>query len=207
MPKATIKTRSNPGRRLEQARRAGGFTRQDVAQRLNVPVVVIKYLDRWELEKITDKYLSKTVIRQYALLVDLNPAQFEQQIPYKPPKQDRNRPMIILSRLSLSAVSVMVGILVIGFLAWRTFVATAHPNLRLDQPTAGLMADQPTTTVNGQTSEQAQVYVNGFNVPVDPEGRFSTSVILTQGANTITVTAINSFGRQTQIKRNVNYSP
>jgi len=204
---AKAKTRSNPGRRLELARRRSGLARQAAADRLNIPVQAVKYLDRWELDKIDESYRSKSVVRRYALLVGLNPADYEHHVPYKPAEPYRFKPMIVLSRLSLSATAVILGLAVIGFLGWRTFVAAARPALDLAQPVVGLITDQPTTAVAGQTSEQAQVYVNGFNVPVDPGGGFNTSVILVEGTNTITITAINSFGRQTQAKRIVRFIP
>lgn len=207
MAPARTKTRSNPGARLQTARRQGGFSRQEVAERLRVPVTAIKYLDRWELDKLDDTQLNKTIVRRYALLVNLNPTEFEREVPYQKPRQHSQRTMVVLSRLSLSAVAVLAGLAVIGFLAWRTFVATARPTLDISQPPVGLSTDQPSVGVSGRTSGQAQVYVNGFNVPVDPDGGFDTSVILSEGTNTITVTAINSFGRQTEAKRIVQYDP
>jgi cytoskeletal protein RodZ len=203
----TLQVKGNPGRKLERARRQNKLTRQDVAQRLNIPLAAIKYLDRWELDNLNAKYKNKQVIRQYALLVGLNPADFESLIPYHQPNQYKSKPMVILSRLSLSTLAVAAGLMVIGFLGWRTFIAAAKPVLNIAKPAIGQVTNQPSITVSGQTSEQAQVYVDGFNVPVDPEGGFSTSVILSEGANTITITAINSFGRQSEAKRIVDYSP
>ena len=206
-PQAKIKTRGNPGRRLEEARRKSSFTRQDVAHKLNVPVSVIKYLDRWELDNIDAQHRHRQTIREYALMVGLNPSAYESEIPYDQPKQDSFKPLVVFSRLSVSAIAVIVGSAVLGFLAWRVYIASARPILDINQPAPGLTTSMPTAEVSGHTSEQAQVYVNGFNVPVDEQGNFSTSVILEQGANTITVTAINSFGRQSESRRVVDYTP
>ena len=201
------RVRGNPGRKLESARRQNKLTRQDVAKRLNVPQPVIKYLDRWDLDSLEVEHKNKQVVRQYALLVGLNPAHFEALIPYRQPSQYKSKPMIILSRLSLSTLAVAAGLMVIGFLGWRTFIAAAKPILNITEPAIGQITSQPSVTVSGKTSEQAQVYVDGFNVPVDPDGGFRTSVILGEGANTVTITAINSFGRQSEAKRIVEYSP
>lgn len=202
------RTRGNPGKKLERARREHKLTRQDVAQKLKVPTQTIKYFDTWDLEKLEDLKKTRKQIRQYALIVGLNPAQFEPLIPYSPPLSDKQaKPMIVLSRISLSTVAALAGLSIIGFLAWRTFVAAAKPILTIEQPTANLTTDSPTILVTGSTSQQAQVYVDGFNVPVDADGKFSAPVILKNGANTVVITAINSFGRQTEAKRIINYTP
>lgn len=204
-PSPQIITRGNPGRRLERARREAGLTRKDVADRLKVPTPVVKHFDLWQLDSIEPAYRTKSVIRYYALLVGLNPSAYEALIPYEPGAKYRFKPLIVLSRLSLSTLAALAGVLIVGFLAWQTFVAAAKPKLDIGEPAMGLVADQATTAVSGRTSSQAQVYVNGFNVPVDPSGSFRTVVILQPGANTITITAINSFGRQSQTSRIVQY--
>lgn len=201
------KPRGNPGRKLERARRELKLTRQDVASRLKVPVSTIKYFDTWDLDKLDDARNIKQLIREYSLIVGLNPADFEPLIPYSPPPKKGLKPMVVLSRLSLSTLAVLIGLSVVGFLAWRTFVAAAKPLLILEQPSASQTTNQPTIEVSGSTSQQAQVYIDGFNVPVDADGKFNAPVILKQGANTVTITAINSFGRQAEVKRIVNYTP
>lgn len=196
--------RFSPGSRLTRARRKLKLTRADVAARLAVATSQVKYLDQWQLAKLPASR-QRELVRAYALLVGLNPADFQ---PFLPPEEHavpRARSIITLSRTSSSLLTLLALLSIAGFLAWRVFLAVAVPELTLQEPRQGQVLRQPLVSVSGHSTESAQVFVNGVNILKEPSGRFQTDVVLSVGANTISVVAVNRFGRQAESSRTVIY--
>lgn len=74
------------------------------------------------------------------------------------------------------------------------------PTLTVDSPTPGQPTNQATIAVTGSASDLngiASVTVNGASIPLDG-GRFNAPVVLTEGANTLTVAATDTAGNQSQ---------
>jgi uncharacterized protein YdeI (BOF family) len=70
------------------------------------------------------------------------------------------------------------------------------PDLKVDQPTPAITS-QPAFTVSGTTEPGASVTVNSETVPVTASGSFETNITLTEGPNSITITAADANGNET----------
>jgi len=83
---------------------------------------------------------------------------------------------------------------------------TIPPNLRLLQPAEGVHTDEPTLLLTGTASDrgaaQVSVTVDGVPVPLK-EGRFKTIVALTEGENTLQLTATDAAGNIKTLSRKV----
>lgn len=91
-------------------------------------------------------------------------------------------------------------------------VDTVPPTLTIVSPTEGLVTSQSSVAVTGKTNDATSSPVkvtvklnsgNAENVVVSEDGNFSKQITLSQGINTITVTATDSAGKQTTITRKV----
>ena len=60
-----------------------------------------------------------------------------------------------------------------------------------------------TVKIQGTTDPNATVFVNGEAVSVDEGGNFQKELSVFPGKTTITIKAVNSFGKQTVIKRDI----
>lgn len=165
---------------------------------------MVKYLDQWQLPKVPAAKQHE-LVRSYALLVGLNPSDFSPYLAEEERQTPQLRSIVTLSRTSGSLLTFLALFTIGGFLVWRVLLAVAVPNLSVDQPAQGQSIVQPVVMVSGRASEQAQVFINGVSVPQEPNGSFSTEVVLSLGANTISVVAINSFGRLATTSRTVIY--
>lgn len=194
----------NSGARLARSRRERNLTRASVAAHLGASVSDIRNIEqnRWDL--LPAGTLANNMIRHYALLLGENPADYETANPDSK-LESSSRPLVALSKTTTSLLVLLAMLGISGFLLWRVVAALALPTLNIHQPTQGLVVSQPVATVSGTSSEQAQVFVNDSNVPLDPSGDFVTEVILSPGPNDIKIVAINSFGRQNQQNRTVIY--
>lgn len=77
------------------------------------------------------------------------------------------------------------------------------PALAVDAPADGLKTNQKDVTVSGTTEAGTTVTVNNNNVTVGTDGKFSTTVSLVEGGNTLTVSAKDSLNNETTVTRNV----
>lgn len=193
------------GNRLTRNRRALKLTRQDVAQRLGLTPTDVKYLDNWQLDKLPASVDVREAIRLYARLLNLNPTDLTRGVSDVVSTNPSKKSLISLSHTGGSLVTLLLLASIGGFLFWRTFNAVSVPELNLTEPRQGMRTDQPLVMIKGRSSERAQVFVNGTTVPLEPDGSFSSEVVLSPGANTIKVVALNTFGRQAEVTRSVIY--
>src|SRR4051812_46647225 len=92
---------------------------------------------------------------------------------------------------------------------WRFTVTidTTPPFLKIDQPADESIVPQPLTKVEGKPERGAAISVNGQ--PADPksDGRYWASMTLSEGDNSIEVTATAPAGNLTKLSRHVRYMP
>lgn len=193
------------GSRLARLRREHKISRADAAARLGLSPTDIKNLESDRLDLLPYTVDPGDAIRHFALMLGQNPADFRLTQPKSEAGITSPKQLVSLSRTTTSLLMSLLLIGIAGFLIWRIVAALALPTLNLNQPAHGLTTSQPSVLVSGRSSEQAQVFVNNTNVPLNPDGSFSAEVILSPGPNDIEVLAINSFGRQAVQNRTVIY--
>ena len=72
------------------------------------------------------------------------------------------------------------------------------PFLNILEPGPGAILRRASVTLEGETEPDVEIRVNGDSSEVGPDGRFSHVVEATQGENSVTVTAIDKAGNETQ---------
>ena len=78
--------------------------------------------------------------------------------------------------------------------SWTFTVDTTAPSLDILAPVSGMVTSATSVTVMGRTAVGASVTVAGQAVFVDGAGQFSSSVTLSEGANTIDISATDAIG-------------
>jgi len=73
-------------------------------------------------------------------------------------------------------------------------VDTVIPVITITTPQDGLLTSNPQQTIQGQVSETAIVSVNNIETPLSLNNNFSSSVTLTEGINTLTVSVRDAAG-------------
>lgn len=86
-------------------------------------------------------------------------------------------------------------------------IDTVPPTLTVSAPVDKYITNNKSLTVSGTTNDATSspvtIKVNGTAVTVSSDGKFSTTVTLTEGSNTITVVATDSAGKSSTITRTV----
>ena len=133
-------------------------------------------------------------------------------------------------RVILSFIMVIIGLLVAGVAFYlyqgtksipssKTSILVPSPTptpittsvyLNVDSPTDESVVGNKTVTVSGKTTPDATVVImtNSDQKVVQPstQGDFSTTIIITDGANLIRVTSFGSDGQSETIQKTVTYS-
>lgn len=83
--------------------------------------------------------------------------------------------------------------------------SSVPPAITVASPVDGTITNQSTVIVSGTvtSTNTAQLTVNGASVTIGAGGTFSTSVTLSEGTNTITITATDGVGNSSSVVRTV----
>lgn len=104
------------------------------------------------------------------------------------------------------ALRVAIGVasaLAVLYVWGQLYDMVRPPALLVDSPAQDMQTTSLAMDVSGQTEPGASVLLNGIAVANDETGRFSTSIILEPGLNTLTIHAQKKYGRPTTVVRAV----
>lgn len=111
--------------------------------------------------------------------------------------------LYLTSWLVRSILIAGIIIVFIGYLAWQVKGVLTPPNLLIYAPIEGVIINQSETVVEGETEKEAQLTINGQETRVNEQGKFNTTLNLSTGVNTITITATKKHGKTITITRHV----
>ncbi len=88
----------------------------------------------------------------------------------------------------------------------RNFDSTNQIPLVVSEPTNNQVVTVPTVTVSGTTASNADVFVNDQQLKADTQGKFSTSIHLDEGDNTIIIVTNDAMGNSLEKDIVVTYN-
>lgn len=202
------------GERLKNARILQNLSIEDVSQKTRIP---LKYLEAIETARFKELPTAKAhrlaYIKEYAKMLNLNPASFLYQFSqesdlHNTPTIHPQRTLKLWPLNSLSTIlrSVVVGVFLIGFvgyLLWQVNGILQPPKLFVFSPNDGSVSNKLTATVQGETEKEVQLTVNGKEAMPNDKGRFEIVLDLSNGVNTINISAIKKHGKITTVIRHV----
>ena len=99
----------------------------------------------------------------------------------------------------------MAGLVILfaGYLVWQVRGVLQPPYLAVFSPAEGNLVSSPRTTIQGETEKESRLTVNGQDIMVNEQGKFSTDIDLSNGVNTIQISATKKHGKTTTIVRHV----
>lgn len=202
------------GERLKKTRAQQGLSLEDIFKKTRIP---LKYLEAIESGQFKDLPPTKAhrlaYMRGYAKALNLNPASLLYQFSQESATEFLSR--LQPSHLSKSWLSsslsnifkkTAVAILLAGFLgylAWQVNGILQPPKLIVFTPMDGYVSNHLTTLVQGETEKEIKLTINGKEVRPNDLGRFEIPIDLSNGINTITISAIKKHGKTTTVTRSV----
>ncbi|MES2966582.1 MAG: helix-turn-helix domain-containing protein [Patescibacteria group bacterium] len=202
------------GQRLQKARTQQNLTLQDISNKTRIP---LKYLEAIETARFKELPNAKAhrlaYIKEYAKMLNLNPASFLYQFSqesdlHNTPTIHPRRTIAFWPLNSLSTIlrSVVVGVFLVGFvgyLLWQVNGILQPPKLFVFSPNDGSVSNKLTAVIQGETEKEVHLTVNGKEARPNDKGRFEIILDLSNGVNTINISAIKKHGKTTTITRHV----
>lgn len=115
---------------------------------------------------------------------------------------DRKRFRLTPSR----ALGGVILILIMAFFVYLWFeyrFLVGGPFLEVEKPVNQFRANSSTVSVEGRTDPEAKLSINNQEIGVDPSGKFSQEIKLSDDINTIEIMATSKSGKVTKVERTV----
>lgn len=202
------------GERLKKAREQQNLSLEYIFDKTRIP---LKYLEAIESARFQELPQAKAhrlaYVREYAEILHLNPAsvlyQFSQESDlnnYTTVHPKRSLRLWPFNSLSNIFRQVAVGALLLGFvgyLVWQVRGVLQPPKLYVYTPADGFISNKLGALVQGETEKEVRLMVNGKEAMLNNQGKFELPIDLSNGVNTITISAIKKHGKTTTITRHV----
>ena len=117
-------------------------------------------------------------------------------------KTKQNSYFVLTQRKLAISLSALFLVLLSVYLYYQFKFLVGPPNLAVD-PKGDVVTQQESLMVKGKTDDGVYVTINGEDVYVASDGNFSREVQLINGINVIEVKAVNNFGKNTKIIRQI----
>lgn len=199
------------GETLYNARTAKKLTLEQAERATKIRAKFLDALEKNEFGSLPPGTFTKGFIKNYAaflgLPVEETLAFYRRQVNEEkavlPKKPDFDHHLKLTPSLVTAIAVGFLLFLFFGYLFFSYWQFAGSPILIVNSPANNTVVNTETVAVSGKTDPQAQLTINGQAVSVDENGNFDTKVTLQPGINTITITALNRFKRQSTIVRNL----
>lgn len=120
-------------------------------------------------------------------------------------KQKLVLPRFVLSQKTLAVLFISVlAVTGFGYLYFQVSSLAREPFLEIIQPMSDTL-DSSLVFVEGTAEAGSQVFLNNQPILVDADGYFKESLSLSRGANRLEIRAVNKFGKEKKITRQIIY--
>lgn len=203
------------GQRLQQMRLKKGLSLAEVSKHTRIKESFLVAIEKGEYDKLPSPSYAHGFVKNYAEylgfssrdILPLFKREFDERVAYRVlPKgftRETRYPFMGFRFRKTVIGFILIVLLFSGFLFYQYRGAFFAPSLTVTSPKEGVVSSQD-VTVTGHTDPAASLYVNNALVALTDEGTFSKTVTLFTGKNTITVTALNKFGKEHTITRSID---
>ncbi|MCX6781852.1 MAG: helix-turn-helix domain-containing protein [Candidatus Magasanikbacteria bacterium] len=202
------------GQKLREARETFGVNVSTAAHAIRVPAKYIEALEKNHFNELPKaKVFRQNYLKEYAKFLHLDEeaiaTQFMNENGFKGldvvhPKQSvRNAPLFSISILARNLLIACFILLFAGYLAWQVKRVLEPPRLIVYNPAEGITMTERTVAVQGETEKECKLAINGQEIMPDEKGRFNLQVDLSDGLNTIVITATKKHGKISTVTRHI----
>lgn len=205
----------NVGEKLKEERKKKGLTIDEVAKATKIRANFLESIEEGQYEKLPGASYAHGFVKNYLEFLDLpvGPylARFRRE--YDEEKQRKLMPEglvgkdgIPLRKFSIQQAMWLGGVIIIFLLSYLLFqyrAAIWSPLLSIDTPKDNATITTQIVVVAGTTDSNVAVTVDGLPAYVDANGKFLKQLPVFPGNVTITIKAVNSFGKISSVVRHI----
>ncbi len=112
---------------------------------------------------------------------------------------------LIQKNLSRNITTIIVALIVIGYIAFNFRIFIAGPSIDVLSPISGTTSNEKLVLVNGVANQINYITLNGRSILINEKNEFKEFLLLNDGYNIITLEAKDKFGRQVSEKIEIVY--
>ncbi|OGH88031.1 MAG: hypothetical protein A3J93_02565 [Candidatus Magasanikbacteria bacterium RIFOXYC2_FULL_42_28] len=152
-------------------------------------------------------------LKKYATALGLNPDMLWKQFVQEGGTADikTGHPAQALKNIRFDSLASLIRnlgiatlvIIFAGYLIWQIRGILTPPLLVVYTPMEGTVTSHTSIVVQGITDKEAHLSINGKDIMIDEDGKFSVEISLAPGVNSITITTIKKHGKTTTVARHV----
>lgn len=132
-----------------------------------------------------------------------NEAGFDNTASSHPHQDIKLFPFASISIIVRNLIMASMVIFFAGYLVWQVRGILEPPYLAVFSPSEGYIVNKPKALIEGETEKETKLTVNGKEIMVSEQGKFSTEIDLSAGVNTIEISATKKHGKTTSVTRHV----
>jgi cytoskeletal protein RodZ len=202
------------GQRLHKERLRQKLTLDEIANAIKIKPAFLSAIERGEYHKLPSVSYAQGFVQNYSSYLGIPKAEitalfkreFDEKKSFKVlPDALVAQKEIPIHRLKIQQSLLLAGGLFCVFAVYLLFqyrAAFMPPSLVIASPKENSVTTQE-VTVSGFADPNATVFVNGVSVPVTNDGSYSRRLMLFPGKAVITIKAVNRFGKESVINRNI----
>ena len=203
------------GQKLKDERQRRGLTLSEISNATKIKVEFLSAIEKGEYEKLPSASYAHGFVRNYAKFLDfaeekilaLFRREFDGKKVYKVlPEGLVGQKEMPLKRFKIRQVVyliVILFVLLLGYIIFQYRYAIINPLLYIQSPKESEVLSSSTTNIVGRTDPNSTVFVNDESVSVNSDGTFKKEITGFPGKTTITIKAVNRFGKQSIVERHV----
>ncbi|NMB56642.1 hypothetical protein GYA19_01740 [Candidatus Beckwithbacteria bacterium] len=200
------------GQLLKSLRLKKNLSLEEISEETKIAIHLLERIEQDDFVNLPSSTFTKGFITSYAKVLDFDPekalAIFRRdflvsqsgKIMPKGLAKPLDRQTIITSKIIIFS---LVGLFILSFFAYLFFQLknyNAPPKLEIVRPKQQSVVRGPLVSVNGFTSLDSSVFINGQMAEVYPTGEFRFNVSLPSGENQIEIKAVNAKNKSTVLK-------
>lgn len=203
------------GQKLSDARKRKGLKLSEVANATKIREEFLSSIEKGEYDNLPSPSYAQGFVRTYMRFLELPEKEimplfrreFAGDKGYEVlPEGLSDKKGVPLRRFKVRQVFVLgflIVVLITLYILFQYRYTFINPPLSIESPKEMASLSSTTVTVSGKTDPSATLYVEDEAVTVDQDGNFKKEIVAFPGKTTITVKAVNRFGKQTSIDRHI----
>lgn len=204
------------GQILKEERERKFYTLEEIEKATKIRKELLQALESGQYSKLPPPTFVQGFIKNYGKFLKLDTdkllAIFRREFSegtHPPRILDSFKDPVDKKRLKLTPARALGGVilsLIIIFFIYLWFeyrFLVGGPFLEVSQPVNQFNTGSSTVQVTGRVDPEARLSINNQEIGVDPEGKFSQEIRLSDDINTIIITATSKGGQVTKVERTV----
>ncbi|MDP3987585.1 MAG: helix-turn-helix domain-containing protein [Candidatus Levybacteria bacterium] len=205
----------NVGQKLYEERVKKGLTLEEIEKAIKIKASFLSAIEKGEHKKLPSSAYAYGFVRNYAEFLGLPKneilalfrREFDEEKVFKVLPEGLAKPSEFpIKRIKVQQAGVIIFFVFLAFLGYIIFQyrsAFINPGIEIFSPKESQVISSRQVGVYGKTDPNATIYVNDNSVSLDQDGVFKKNLDLFPGKTTITIKAVNRFGRETSVQRHI----